>query len=255
MSAVPSGQAREDLSLTAIFGLERMPDGSRDEAARDMTRPSTRMTLAGTALPPRPWAPNLAWPHVAAPGTVRREWDWVAGRLAMSRAFRLHTGDDRRDALPVLVAYRPGGRPYLPAAPALWCSIAHSHGWAIAGISSCPIGVDIEKIRRHHPALLLSVASAAEISRVAARVADPEHVVTVLWTIKEAAMKATGEGLGIPPRRVRIVEFDGRSAQVTVTAASSFPAELRVTTVRRDSHYLSIAQPEGSDEIPRVDWH
>lgn len=211
----------------------------------DMTRPSTWAVLAGAALPRRWRTSDPAGVLATSHGAADRDRDRLAGRLAMSRAFRLYAGDDTRPSPQTLVAYRPHGRPYLPAAPALYCSVAHSHGWAIAGISSRPIGVDIEKIRQRHPALPASVATPGEIARVAAYVTDPAHLVTILWTMKEAVMKATGEGLRIPPRHVRVDEFDGRIARVIVTASGVSPAEFRVATGRTGTYCLSIALGAG----------
>lgn len=91
----------------------------------------------------------------------------------------------------------PFGKPALVASEQLQFSLSRTRGAAVVAISSAgPVGVDVERIDRGDAAraagdLVFSDAERAEIGDGAG--ADRRFI--EMWALKEAALKATGDGL------------------------------------------------------------
>jgi 4'-phosphopantetheinyl transferase len=86
-------------------------------------------------------------------------------------------------------------------------NLAHSGPWAAVALSDQRVGVDLEVLSRD--ASLLDVAADVltpnEMNVMhALPAADRLRFFHALWTAKEALMKATGDGLGLPPRQIDI---------------------------------------------------
>lgn len=86
------------------------------------------------------------------------------------------------------------GKPYWPDSS--WhCSITHTREAAFCVIADCPVGLDAEPLSRTVPsALARKILSPEELQRWEAAGQLPEDLLT-LWTLKEAAVKFTGQGL------------------------------------------------------------
>jgi 4'-phosphopantetheinyl transferase len=93
------------------------------------------------------------------------------------------------------------GRPFLVGAPQLRVSLARADGLGIVALTEVgPVGVDLE---RADAAGFEGFAQAALHPDERAR--TPQEA-TRIWVRKEAVLKATGHGLGVDPRQVRISE-------------------------------------------------
>jgi 4'-phosphopantetheinyl transferase len=98
----------------------------------------------------------------------------------------------------------PHGKPWLPTAPDLQLSVAHSGDCvAVAVAAGSPVGVDVEAVVEQTGAELdrlahgtLAAEELAELDRCAA--GRRGHAFTTYWTRKEAVLKATGDGLSVP---------------------------------------------------------
>ena len=86
------------------------------------------------------------------------------------------------------VAVQPGGKPYLPAHPALHFSLSHAGEFAVCAISDRQVGVDIEQERPFREAMQQRCFREAE--RAAA-------LPLRLWVLKESYGKMTGRGLAV----------------------------------------------------------
>lgn len=76
------------------------------------------------------------------------------------------------------------GKPYFPEHPEVHFNLSHTSGAALAGLSECPLGVDIEKIRpisQRSMERIAGVDSAAEFFRS--------------WVRREARVKRGGAGI------------------------------------------------------------
>ncbi len=133
-----------------------------------------------------------------------------AGRQLLARMYRQQTGEDLP---PICITDR--GKPYF--AESEWhFSISHSKGHVFCALSRRRIGIDAEeRDRAINPALAEKILSPKELDRYA-RAEDKPLALLRLWVLKEAAAKATGEGLrGYPnhtdfsPDDPRVLELHG----------------------------------------------
>ena len=86
------------------------------------------------------------------------------------------------------------GKPYFSEGP-LHCSITHTRTMAFCALSEAEIGLDAEQLSRHtRPALVRKVLSSQEY-RLWQEAQEPDRVFLTLWTLKEATVKYTGDGL------------------------------------------------------------
>lgn len=91
------------------------------------------------------------------------------------------------------LAKTPSGKPFLPGGPEF--NLSHGGTLAALAVSDCAIGVDCESVRRGaSDALLRRVLTLDEWILL-----SEEGGFARLWTRKEAVMKASGLGLGLPP--------------------------------------------------------
>ena len=98
------------------------------------------------------------------------------------------------------IAFGPNGKPYLPEGE-LELNLSHSFDRALIGFSRRPLGIDVERLRPIEDALDLAARffSREEASAVRALAPDRLHRgFFEIWTMKEAYIKATGEGLSRP---------------------------------------------------------
>ena len=172
--------------------------------------------------------------------------DRLAGRLALRQAYT----DFRRSRawLPVrpAISHRADGRPYLPARPDLHCSISHSHRFGVAAVALEPVGIDIESIRPRDPRLLDYVAGKSEAAALRDLVASPAELLTLIWTLKEATAKASGLGLGVALRRLRI----------TATGIDRFAIDGWNAVSYRYEHFLvGLAFQQSAHGRPPIRWH
>jgi 4'-phosphopantetheinyl transferase len=101
---------------------------------------------------------------------------------------------------------RPHGRPRLPGS-GLEASISHAGGRVCVALADgAPVGVDVEPARELDVAGLAGVAlDAREAAAVRALApAERAHGFLVLWTRKEALLKALGCGLTVSPAEVGV---------------------------------------------------
>ncbi len=119
----------------------------------------------------------------------------------------------------------PHGKPHLPDAPGVHFSVSHSADCVVIAVGrDGPLGVDIEEVAPWATADLDEVAQltlAPEERAVLARQPTAARALayTTYWTRKEAAVKATGEGLAAaldelvvspPAAAPRVLRWDGR---------------------------------------------
>jgi 4'-phosphopantetheinyl transferase len=99
----------------------------------------------------------------------------------------------------------PHGRPRLADDHGLHFSISHSGDCVlVAVLPGSPVGVDVEQVGRFAPGELDALAGAAlpdcerdHLARLPE--AEKPRAFTVSWVRREAVLKATGQGLGLPP--------------------------------------------------------
>ncbi|WP_448608149.1 4'-phosphopantetheinyl transferase family protein [Geodermatophilus sp. URMC 60] len=182
---------------------------------------------SGPDVAPLPGVCQVWW---ARPGDVRPEHDALLGEADLARRARLARPADRQRMTAGAAVARlvlgtalgtppaelridrtcvtcgsPHGRPRLADADGPDFSISHSgHCVVVAVLPGGRVGVDVEEVGRFAPGEL------EELSACALPEAERKHVArlpaaaqpcafSVCWVRREAVLKATGEGLGIPP--------------------------------------------------------
>jgi 4'-phosphopantetheinyl transferase len=135
-----------------------------------------------------------------------------ASRSAVSRALlrRLLGRYLRSDPAGLLLRRGASGKPELEGAPIRF-NLSHAGGLALYAFSAeRPVGVDVEPVRRGFEDLARRFFSAAEADAVSA--ADDARRTAVFfryWTLKEAFVKGTGRGLGLPLEEFQVVTAPG----------------------------------------------
>lgn len=116
-----------------------------------------------------------------------------SGSDAADRLLRFAFRQARPDApVPILRAKLKNGKPFLPGFPDFHFSLSHSGDWAVCAVSEFPVGVDIEQVRELRKGVAERFFSPEECALLAGL---GEDAFFVFWTLKEAAVKASGEGL------------------------------------------------------------
>ncbi|MBL6456324.1 4'-phosphopantetheinyl transferase superfamily protein [Belnapia sp. T6] len=187
-----------------------------------------------------------------------------AQRFAFERDARRYVASHAalRSVLGSLLSLRPadlafqteaGGKPVLAeGGRGLQFSLSHAEELALIGVAARPLGVDLEWLAAplDVEALAGSVFSLRERT-VFAQVAPGmrREVFLRVWTRKEAILKATGQGLAIPPPEVEVLlaPDDAMGCQVALPCCRS---RWQVETVLPAPGYVgAVAQ---AAEQPRL---
>ena len=97
--------------------------------------------------------------------------------------------------------YGDNGKPSLKELPELHFNLSHCKRAVVCAVSDHPVGIDAEVLGRYSERLAQYTMNEDELAEIAAA-KDKDVAFTRLWTMKEAAMKLTGEGIGTNVRNV-----------------------------------------------------
>lgn len=196
-----------------------------------MSTPLVFLAAARDLPPGEAWLQSCERAALARLRAPRRRRDFRLGRFAARQALALVEECDPVDAVRRFEVRRaPGGAPlaFRDGSPlAVSLSISHSDGRAAAGVQKgrSRLGCDLERIDARSPAFVADYFTAREQELVAEGGDALERVLraTLVWSAKEAVMKALGEGLRLPPLAV----------EVWPSLAAASPAGWRPLTVSR----------------------
>ncbi len=158
------------------------------------------------------WLTAWECDYAATRRVPKRREEWRLGRWTAKLAVREWAGS----ATPAEIEIRPraDGAPeaFIGGAPAdCSISLSHSNGQAICAIAPCgtSIGCDIEVIEARDPTFAADYFTADECAFVES---VPENAralaTTLIWSAKECALKAIGEGLRLDTREVEVMTGD-----------------------------------------------
>ncbi len=182
--------------------------------------------------------------YVAAHALLRHMLSEALG--GYPRAWAFETGRSGKPAL--AVAHRR---------PRLHFNISHTRGLVACAIAGVPVGVDVEASDGDVPSAVAARFAPGERAMLA-KAADAEYRTMFfrLWTLKEAYLKATGEGLSgrldspafqLDPLRVMFSPREGAPAAPDNPAAWQFfeclPGDghrLALAALRRDQAPLDV---------------
>ena len=90
--------------------------------------------------------------------------------------------------------YGEHGKPAIVGHPEIHFNLSHCREAAICCVSDRPVGVDVETVRPLRDGLMEYTMNDDEIAEIQ-KAEDPALAFTRLWTMKEALLKLTGEGI------------------------------------------------------------
>ena len=164
----------------------------------------------------RAWFTNLERQTYAKFTVPKRADEWRAGRLAAKKAvMETHPGIGPLDV--EVKADEATGRPRLMIQgqeSALWLSISHRSGLAVAALSPGPVGIDLETIEERERSFLEEAFNVQEL-KVLLDAADPRVDAACMWAAKEAALKRAGVGLKADLRAHKVTPDQEGGASVT----------------------------------------
>lgn len=174
-------------------------------------QPALRAEMA----PATDWLTPSETARLMALGTEARRDSFLAGRWLARRAVQRWLG---AETLPRL-AVADSGACHVADVGGTHVSISHSAGFVACAAAGVPVGVDVESLARPRNQLALAEAvhGPAQRERLAALPADARALAFLQWwTLKEAWLKARGQGLDFA--LMRSLTFDEDAAgDVAVT--------------------------------------
>lgn len=157
----------------------------------------------------------------------------AAARLLLSERLGIHPG-----VVPLEVA--ESGAVTVAESP-VSVSIAHSGDHAVAAAASRGVGVDIESIAPRHASLHRYLLHPDEHDLLDSVPLDPDRAQILVWTLKEATLKAMGTGLRFSPKKLRLhVDFAAERAVVEVEGGGRWSACFE----QWDNYYVALAFSE-----------
>lgn len=93
-----------------------------------------------------------------------------------------------------LFEYGEHGKPTIVGHPDIHFNLSHCREAVACVVSHYPVGIDVESVHRYKEALSAYTMNDCEQVQILAA-ERPEVVFTRLWTMKEARLKLTGEGI------------------------------------------------------------
>lgn len=188
------------------------------------------------ALPPDERA------QVAGFGSEKRRRAFALGR-ATARTLLAERLAVAAPEVPLRIA--ADGAPELDD-PSLRVSIAHTatatQTLAVAAVGARPLGVDLELIRPRRPDLYTFLLHPDEYGLLEDLPHGHEAAQVLLWTLKEATLKAMRTGFRVSPKTLRLaVEPERQAATVQVEEGARW--SLRYT--ERDGCFLAVAFAQG----------
>ena len=99
--------------------------------------------------------------------------------------------------------YERWGKPRLSGIEKLHFSVTHSGSAAAIAVGTTPLGLDLERIVAISPDVVADSLTPEELARVGAS-SDSVASFYAHWTLKEAYLKALGQGLSVPLKSVSV---------------------------------------------------
>ena len=173
---------------------------------------------------------DVCFIDVNVPGEVVEALALLLADSELARANRYRFEDDRRRSIIARAATRRLLGRYLDSDPRALVIVEEEHGKpvlldreiefnashsgdlvALAFANGTPVGIDVERRRKLHDCLALSRRYfSAEEDDIVRSAADADDAFFVIWTAKEAVVKASGKGIGAIDLQTFTVPFRER---------------------------------------------
>jgi 4'-phosphopantetheinyl transferase len=90
--------------------------------------------------------------------------------------------------------YGAHGKPFLLEHPEIHFSLSHCREAVLCVVSDRPVGADIESVREYHESLVRYTMNKDEVEQIL-QAKRPDIEFIRFWTMKEAVLKLSGEGI------------------------------------------------------------
>ena len=114
----------------------------------------------------------------------------AAAYLLLCEGLRTEYGIDSHPRL----VYERDGKPLLADHPGIHFNMSHCKSAVVCALSDRPVGVDVEQIRNYNESLVRYTMNDAEVLQIE-QAPHPATEFIRLWTMKEAVLKLSGEGI------------------------------------------------------------
>ena len=121
----------------------------------------------------------------------------VLAYLLLKRALKEEFGISENP----LFEYGEHGKPFIVGHPEIHFNISHCKKAVACAVSRKPIGIDVETIHREEKSLIEYTMNAEETAQIMSS-EQPGVAFTLFWTLKEARLKVTGEGITCDLKKV-----------------------------------------------------
>jgi len=171
--------------------------------------------------------PPLAWESLSPAERITyegfrfdaRRKSWLAGRFtAKSLVSKVHDSRYRLDQIEIRNDELGAPSAYHAGQPLPGClSISHAGDWAAAAFAppGMRVGIDLETITPRSPGFIRDYFTPNEVELVSAvHTGSPPETphsaerATLIWSAKEALLKALGIGLRLDTRRVEVIAIE-----------------------------------------------
>jgi 4'-phosphopantetheinyl transferase len=162
---------------------------------------------------------------------AKRRHDWLLGRWTAKCLLKRSLAAYRERPLAEIAVHNdPDGAPYLTVQGQgrlpLSISISHRDDRAFCALSTQAIvGADIERVETRTPAFVEDFYTHGEAARVwACPPPERDTLVAVMWSAKEAVLKALRHGLRVDTRTVEIGHVEGIESGPVPPLSNAHPA-------------------------------
>ena len=114
-----------------------------------------------------------------------------------------------------LFSYGPHGKPALRDYPDIHFNLSHCRDAVVCVISNRPVGIDVESVSHYKESVARYTMSQQEMHQIL-HADRPDVMFTRLWTMKEAVLKLSGEGLRDNLKEV-LADADNLNIQTVVS--------------------------------------
>ena len=126
-----------------------------------------------------------------------RRYQHTAGRRLLKTAlFRMGISLDLdfiSEEENLIFEHGPSGKPFLRDLPDVHFNISHTKGLVVCAVGTASVGIDAEQIRSYPKSVLRKMTEKERLYIAQAK--SPDEAFMRVWTMKEAMIKLTGEGL------------------------------------------------------------
>lgn len=141
-----------------------------------------------------------------------------------------------------IIAFEEKGKPYLKNYPNIHIGISHSGNYAACIIDNAPCGIDIEQYRTINSRIYRKALSSAETDWVNLAKDEQEQNIRFLrlWTMKEAYLKKTGEGITVKLQNISLIKNNILIKTYNGSQFISFDTDKYILTAYSDSNEIDI---------------